>query len=558
MSYLEHESHIDSVLSTEEIISTLNSADEIDSTLDKVVEVIKPYNSSENNDTITEVDNKNYTISVHIKNTWFNSIDDFPAQGSPNIIYGDKINKVLYIWNADTSSYELFMDEGKVKDILVNGESVLSSDDKIARITVPTSISELNDDIGLATREETNDLIQETRNETATLIKDSKDETATLIKAVREETAELIQNTQKSTENSIANLIGGASESLDTLKEIEDWIRNDETGTVDLIKRIDHLEDNKVDKIDGKGLSTNDYSNEEKQQLSELVDLVAEHDDAVNEFKNIYDSQSQTLNVASIKNVNDIQSNSITANNITINDTPIHDMVDSHIIEGVPYLAYTKAIMDYKIFGKSANENLLKQTFVMPSLNEVQSGQKDGEIKILDSNNEPYILNLAVGGTYVVEYLYQGEQGSVKATSVGVNGIVGLSLPIPITSSGNSVNISVFDNAQNLFGGDGAFTVIMCDDPTGIDLYSFPDNPLSITSIKQDLEISDVGPLVKDVDNLVNYYKKEEVYSQEQTYSKEETYSKTETETLINDLKNDETIVKTTSQLIINGGTSEV
>lgn len=540
MSYLEHESHIDSVLSTEEVISTLSSVDEIDSTLDKVVEVIKPYNSSENKDTITNVDNKNYTISVTLQKTWFNSAEDFPAEGSSNIIYGDKTNKVLYTWNSDTSSYELFMDEGKVKDILVNGESVLSSDDKIARISVPTSISELNDDIGLATREETNDLIQETRNETATLIQYSKEETATLIKSVREETAELIQNTQKSTENSIANLIGGASESLDTLKEIEDWIKNDETGTVDLIKRIDHIEDNKVDKIDGKGLSTNDYSNEDKQKLSELVDLVAEHDDAVNEFKNIYDSQSQTLNVTSIRNVNDIQSNSITTNNITINDMPINDMVDSHIIEGVPYLAYTKAITDYKISGKSANENLLKQTFVMPSLNEVQNGQKDGEIKILDSNNDPYILNLVVGGSYIIDYLYQGEQGSVKATSVGVNGVIGLIVQMPITSSGNSVNISIVDNAQNLFGEDSPFAVIMCDDPEGMDLYSFPDNPLSITSIKQDLEISDVGPLVKDVDNLVNYYKK------------------TETEELINNIKNDETIVKTTSQLIINGGTSEV
>ena len=277
MSYLEHESHIDSVLSTEEVISTLSSVDEIESTLDKVVEVIKPYNSSENKDTITNVDNKNYTISVTLQKSWFDSIEDFPAEGSSNIIYGDKINKVLYIWNADTSSYELFMDEGKVKDILVNGESVLSSDDKIAKISVPTSISELNDDIGLATREETNDLIQETRNETVTLIQDSKDETATLIKSVREETAELIQNTQKSTENSIANLIGGASESLDTLKEIEDWIRNDETGTVNLIKRIDHLEDNKVDKVDGKGLSTNDYSNEDKATLENLSESVSNH-----------------------------------------------------------------------------------------------------------------------------------------------------------------------------------------------------------------------------------------------------------------------------------------
>lgn len=288
MSYLENVSHIDSVLANEELTSILDGQESIDSNVERVVEVVKPYSSTENKDTITEVDNENYSISVTLQKSWFSSVEDFPTEGSSNIIYGDKTNKVLYIWNADTSSYELFMDEGKVKDILVNGESVLSSDDKIARITVPTSISELNDDIGLATRAETNDLIQETRNETATLIQDSKDETATLIKAVREETAELIQNTQKSTENSIANLIGGASESLDTLKEIEDWIRNDETGTVDIIKRINHLQDNKVDKVDGKGLSTNDYTNEDKAKLGNLSKSVSNHESDIELIKSEY------------------------------------------------------------------------------------------------------------------------------------------------------------------------------------------------------------------------------------------------------------------------------
>lgn len=298
MSYLENVSHLDSVLSHEELNSVLHNQESIESNVERVVEVVKPYSPIENKDTITEVDNENYTISVTLQKSWFNSFEDFPAEGSPNIIYGDKTNKVLYIWNSDTSSYELFMDEGKVKDILVNGESVLSND-KIARITVAKSISELEDDIGLATKEETRNLIQETKNETSelvqatqnetvTLIQDSKNETATLIKAVRDETSVLIQNTQKETENSIANLIGGASEALDTLKEIEDWIRNDESGTANIVKQINELKETKVDKIEGKSLSTNDYTDEDKATLGILSESVSSHESDIELIKAEY------------------------------------------------------------------------------------------------------------------------------------------------------------------------------------------------------------------------------------------------------------------------------
>lgn len=56
--------------------------------------------------------------------------------------------------------------------------------------------------------------------------------------------------------NAIANLIGGAPETLDTLKEIADAIANNQ----DVIALLTAALENKVDKEEGKGLSSNDFT----------------------------------------------------------------------------------------------------------------------------------------------------------------------------------------------------------------------------------------------------------------------------------------------------------
>lgn len=61
----------------------------------------------------------------------------------------------------------------------------------------------------------------------------------------------------------IADLIGGAPETYDTLQEIAEYIASHENVATALNSAIG----NKVDKVDGKGLSTNDYTDEEKTKL---------------------------------------------------------------------------------------------------------------------------------------------------------------------------------------------------------------------------------------------------------------------------------------------------
>lgn len=78
------------------------------------------------------------------------------------------------------------------------------------------------------------------------------------------------QESKEYSDNLIAGIIDGAPEALNTLKEIATWIANDESGTAAFATRLTDIENNKVDKVNGKQLSTNDYTNEDKAKLESL------------------------------------------------------------------------------------------------------------------------------------------------------------------------------------------------------------------------------------------------------------------------------------------------
>jgi hypothetical protein len=73
----------------------------------------------------------------------------------------------------------------------------------------------------------------------------------------------------------VAKIVTGAPDDLDTLKEIAAYIESDKTGAAAMVAKISEnsneitlLNEGKVDKVPGKGLSTNDYTNAEKNKLS--------------------------------------------------------------------------------------------------------------------------------------------------------------------------------------------------------------------------------------------------------------------------------------------------
>lgn len=65
----------------------------------------------------------------------------------------------------------------------------------------------------------------------------------------------------------ISDLIGGAPETYNTLKEIADYISSHE----DVVTALNAAIGNKVDKVEGKGLSTNDFTNALKEGLEYAI-----------------------------------------------------------------------------------------------------------------------------------------------------------------------------------------------------------------------------------------------------------------------------------------------
>ena len=68
------------------------------------------------------------------------------------------------------------------------------------------------------------------------------------------------------TKEDIANLVNAAPETLDTLGEVAQALKENDT----VVEALNASIGNKVDKVNGKGLSTNDFTNQEKQKLQLL------------------------------------------------------------------------------------------------------------------------------------------------------------------------------------------------------------------------------------------------------------------------------------------------
>ena len=72
---------------------------------------------------------------------------------------------------------------------------------------------------------------------------------------------------KKYADNKVAEVVNGSPEALDTLKELSDALGADPNFATTVSTQIGK----KVDKVDGKGLSTNDYTTEEKKKLGGIA-----------------------------------------------------------------------------------------------------------------------------------------------------------------------------------------------------------------------------------------------------------------------------------------------
>ena len=78
-------------------------------------------------------------------------------------------------------------------------------------------------------------------------------------------------------DSKVASIVESAPETLDTLNELAAALGNDPNFATTVATQIGK----KVDKEDGKGLSTNDYTTEEKQKLADIVSITNDEIDAI-------------------------------------------------------------------------------------------------------------------------------------------------------------------------------------------------------------------------------------------------------------------------------------
>ena len=95
-----------------------------------------------------------------------------------------------------------------------------------------------------------------------------------LILAVQTRLGELEENHDKdikTIEDNLNAILGGdAPAALDSIKELAEALKNNPSSIDDILLQLSNLNTNKVDKVSGKSLSTNDYTNEDKSFVETL------------------------------------------------------------------------------------------------------------------------------------------------------------------------------------------------------------------------------------------------------------------------------------------------
>ena len=94
----------------------------------------------------------------------------------------------------------------------------------------------------------------------------TKNELSAAASNASSQAADALSTAKTYTDNKISALINGAPETLDTLDEIAAALKDND----DIIDVLNESIGNKVDKVSGKGLSTNDYTTSDKNKLSSI------------------------------------------------------------------------------------------------------------------------------------------------------------------------------------------------------------------------------------------------------------------------------------------------
>ena len=325
--------------------------------------------------------------------------------------------------------------------------------------------------------------------------------------AVQGTVNQAVQTAKEDIEDQITDLIGSAPEVLDTLAELADAIGDDP----DFFNTINNELDQKVDKVSGKGLSTNDYTTEEKNKLAGIQAGAQVNPTNVSAFTNDagYLTQHQSLSdyvqksqtAGLIKNDGTIDTNVYLTQHQDISGkedvTTIVAPVDATDAT-LPVTALTAEA------GKYYRLDVPVETLAvtLPAMNAVESVKKVGiyltagttpDVTITAADNKRVVFQdgyeIEAGKTYEVKALFNGVAWVVTAVEIFVPpmNIITYEASAKLAETTDEYTSGLHTNAFNTTikshtFENGVGTIEFDDDVTSIGRYAFY-NCTSLTSI---------------------------------------------------------------------------
>jgi len=156
---------------------------------------------------------------------------------------------------------------------------------------------------------------------------------------------------------SFESILGGdAPEALNTIKELAEALNNNPTQVDDILLQLTNLNTNKVDKIIGKGLSTNDFTNDLKASLEALLQRdLADVSDIPEELKSFTDDSEHRL-------VTDAEKNAWNSKASAIHQHNISDILDlQKILDSKSDNTHSHTLEEIGAEAKGTASNLISQ-----------------------------------------------------------------------------------------------------------------------------------------------------------------------------------------------------
>lgn len=156
---------------------------------------------------------------------------------------------------------------------------------------------------------------------------------------------------KKYTETKIAEAAVGGVDVTELVNERVDALIGGASGTFDTLGEIETAVKNKVDKVDGKGLSTNDFTNAEKTKLASALTSYTETDPTVPAWAKAEKKPTYTASEVGAVPTTRTVNGKVLSGNITLNATDVGALPNTTVIPSIDGLA-TEEYVDNAVTNK--------------------------------------------------------------------------------------------------------------------------------------------------------------------------------------------------------------